>query len=165
MKAYSCRQVKNDELAARDLADLLRMGRLAEAWIARPEIRELREITRYAASWCTSAPAARTRCTAWVRADTKVIGANVAYPTAAGLLGPSGRQAVAGGATGASGRRGQRDRDDQPSVLLRGAPGTMASRPGTWRCRRSRAPCAAARSSSWERWRSPGSPSGSGSTG
>jgi len=30
-----------------DLADLLRMGRLAEAWIAPPEIRELREITRY----------------------------------------------------------------------------------------------------------------------
>ena len=35
------------ELDARDLADLLRMGRLAEAWIAPPEIRELREITRY----------------------------------------------------------------------------------------------------------------------
>src|SRR5579859_6407330 len=32
---------------ARDLADLLRMGRLAEAWIAPAEIRELREITRY----------------------------------------------------------------------------------------------------------------------
>jgi transposase len=30
-----------------DLADLLRMGRLAEAWIAPPEIRELRELTRY----------------------------------------------------------------------------------------------------------------------
>ena len=32
---------------AADLADLLRMGRLAEAWIAPPEIRELRELTRY----------------------------------------------------------------------------------------------------------------------
>src|SRR5437660_8835780 len=47
VKAFSCRRVKNDELDARDLADLLRMGRLAEAWIAPPEIRELREITRY----------------------------------------------------------------------------------------------------------------------
>jgi hypothetical protein len=29
------------------LTDLLRMGRLPEAWIAPPEIRELRELTRY----------------------------------------------------------------------------------------------------------------------
>jgi transposase len=36
-----------DERDARDLADLLRMGRLPEAWIAPPEIRELRELTRY----------------------------------------------------------------------------------------------------------------------
>src|SRR5216117_800910 len=47
VKAFSHRRVKNDELDARDLADLLRMGRLAEAWIAPAEIRELREITRY----------------------------------------------------------------------------------------------------------------------
>ena len=31
VKAFACRRVKNDELDARDLADLLRMGRLAEA--------------------------------------------------------------------------------------------------------------------------------------
>ena len=47
VKAFSHRRVKNDELDARDLAGLLRMGKLAEAWIAPPEIRELREITRY----------------------------------------------------------------------------------------------------------------------
>ena len=47
VKDFSHRRVKNDELDARDLADLLRMGRLAEAWIAPAEIRELREITRY----------------------------------------------------------------------------------------------------------------------
>jgi transposase len=47
VKAYAYRRVKNDELDAGDLADLLRMGRLPEAWIAPPEIRELREITRY----------------------------------------------------------------------------------------------------------------------
>ena len=41
------RRVKNDERDAADLVDLLRMGRLAEAWIAPPEIRELRELTRY----------------------------------------------------------------------------------------------------------------------
>lgn len=41
------RRMKNDERAAADLVDLLRMGRLAEAWIAPPAIRELREMTRY----------------------------------------------------------------------------------------------------------------------
>src|SRR5215470_1514928 len=47
VKAYSYRRVKNDARDAADLADLLRMGRLAEAWIAPPEVRELRELTRY----------------------------------------------------------------------------------------------------------------------
>ena len=47
VKAFSYRRVKNDERDAADLADLLRMGRLAEAWIAPPEVRELRELTRY----------------------------------------------------------------------------------------------------------------------
>jgi transposase len=47
VKAYSYRRVKNDERDAADLADLLRMGRLPEAWIAPQEIRELRELTRY----------------------------------------------------------------------------------------------------------------------
>ena len=47
VKAFSYRRVKNDEKDAADLADLLRMGRLPEAWIAPPEIRELREVTRY----------------------------------------------------------------------------------------------------------------------
>ena len=40
------RRVKNDERDARDLADLLRLGRLAEAWIAPPVTRELRELVR-----------------------------------------------------------------------------------------------------------------------
>jgi transposase len=43
------RRVKNDERDARDLADLLRMGRLAEAWIAPPAVREVRELVRYRA--------------------------------------------------------------------------------------------------------------------
>src|SRR3954471_23288757 len=41
------RRVKNDERDAADLVDLLRLGRLAEAWIAPPETRELREMVRY----------------------------------------------------------------------------------------------------------------------
>ena len=47
VKAFSYRRVKNDERDAADLADLLRMGRLPEAWITPREVRELREITRY----------------------------------------------------------------------------------------------------------------------
>jgi transposase len=47
VRAFSYRRVKNDERDAADLADLLRMGRLPEAWIAPREIRELRELTRY----------------------------------------------------------------------------------------------------------------------
>lgn len=43
------RRVKNDERDATDLADLLRLGRLAESWIAPPEVRELRELVRYRA--------------------------------------------------------------------------------------------------------------------
>jgi transposase len=49
VKAFSYRRVKNDERDARDLADLLRMGRLPEAWIAPPAVRELRELVRHRA--------------------------------------------------------------------------------------------------------------------
>jgi transposase len=47
VKAFQNRRVKNDRLDARLLADLLRMGRLPEAWIPPPELRELRELVRY----------------------------------------------------------------------------------------------------------------------
>jgi transposase len=42
VKAFGYRRVKNDVRDATDLADLLRMGRLPEAWIAPPATRELR---------------------------------------------------------------------------------------------------------------------------
>jgi transposase len=41
------RRVKNDERDATDLVDLLRLGRLAESWVAPPPLRELRELIRY----------------------------------------------------------------------------------------------------------------------
>jgi transposase len=43
------RRLKNDEIDATDLADRLRMHRLPEAWIAPPEVRELRELVRHRA--------------------------------------------------------------------------------------------------------------------
>jgi len=49
VKAFSYRRVKNDERDAADLADLLRMGRLPEAWIAPPATRALRELVRHRA--------------------------------------------------------------------------------------------------------------------
>jgi transposase len=47
VKGFAYRRVKNDERDAADLADLLRMGRLPEAWIAPPEVRGLRETIRH----------------------------------------------------------------------------------------------------------------------
>jgi transposase len=47
VKGFAYRRVKNDERDAADLADLLRMGRLPEAWIAPPEVRGLREQVRH----------------------------------------------------------------------------------------------------------------------
>ena len=49
VKAFLYRRVKNDERDAADLADLLRMGRLPEAWIAPPQTRELRHLVRHRA--------------------------------------------------------------------------------------------------------------------
>jgi transposase len=47
VKAFGYRRVKNDERDAADLADLLRMGRLPQAWVAQPEVRGLRETIRH----------------------------------------------------------------------------------------------------------------------
>src|SRR5262245_5269639 len=46
---WGTRRVKNDERDATDLIDMLRLGRLPEAWIAPPATRELRELVRYRA--------------------------------------------------------------------------------------------------------------------
>ena len=49
VKAFAHRRVKNDVRDATDLADLLRMGRLPEAYVAPPAVRELREQVRHRA--------------------------------------------------------------------------------------------------------------------
>ena len=49
VKGFAYRRVKNDVRDAKDLADLLRMGRLPKAWIAPPAVRELREAVRHRA--------------------------------------------------------------------------------------------------------------------
>ena len=49
VETFCYRRVKNDQRDAADLADLLRMGRLPEAWIAPPATRELRGWVRHRA--------------------------------------------------------------------------------------------------------------------
>src|SRR4051812_31902429 len=49
VKGFAYRRVKNDVRDAADLADLLRMDRLPEGWIAPPQVRELRELVRHRA--------------------------------------------------------------------------------------------------------------------
>src|SRR5918911_3390772 len=64
VKAFEYRRVKNDVRDAADLADLLRMGRLPESWIAPPAVRELRELVRHRAKLV----ALRSHCKAQVHA-------------------------------------------------------------------------------------------------
>jgi transposase len=47
VKGFAYRRVKNDFRDAADLADLLRMGRLPEAWIAPKHVRCQRELVRH----------------------------------------------------------------------------------------------------------------------
>lgn len=49
VKMFTHQRIKNDQRDATNLADLLRMGRLPESWIAPPPTRELRELVRYRA--------------------------------------------------------------------------------------------------------------------
>jgi transposase len=84
VKAFTYRRVKNDEKDAADLADLLRMGRLPEAWIAPAEIRELRELTRYRQKLV----GLRTSCKDQVHAVLAKLGVPV---TCSDIFGPSGQ--------------------------------------------------------------------------
>jgi transposase len=77
------RRVKNDERDARDLADLLRLGRLAEAWIAPPLTRELREMVRFRAKLGNL----RTGIKAQAHA---VMAKNGVLPSRKDMWGPSG---------------------------------------------------------------------------
>lgn len=87
--------MKNDVRDAADLADLLRMGRLPEAWIAPPASRELRELVRYRAKLVTI----RTGLKAQVHAVLAKAGVLIA---ASDLFGVTGRQRLANVPLGAA---------------------------------------------------------------
>jgi transposase len=89
VKMFSYRRVKNDERDAGDLADLLRMGRLPEAWIAPPATRELRGWVRHRAKLV----ALRSSLKSQVHAVLAGAGVQVGMSD---LFGPGGRQLVTG---------------------------------------------------------------------
>jgi transposase len=83
VKAFEYRRVKNDFRDAADLADLLRLGRLPEAWIAPPATRELRELVRHRAKLV----GLRSHCKAEVHAVLAKCGVQVAMSDLFGLEG------------------------------------------------------------------------------
>ena len=88
VKMFSLRRVKNDQHDAADLADLLRMGRLPEAWIAPPPTRELRGWVRHRAKLV----GLRSNLKCQVHAVLAAAGVQVPM---ADLFGPSGQQLLA----------------------------------------------------------------------
>ena len=80
--------MKNDVRDAADLADLLRMGPLPEAWIAPPEVRELRELVRHRAKLVT----VRSAFKAGVHA---VLAKQGLHLPVGDLFGPAGRVELA----------------------------------------------------------------------
>ena len=83
VKAFEYRRVKNDERDAADLADLLRMGRLPEAWIAPPATRELRELVRHRAKLM----GLRSHCKAEIHAVLAKCGVQVVLSDLIGVEG------------------------------------------------------------------------------
>jgi transposase len=88
VKMFSYRRVKNDELDAGDLADLLRMGRLPEAWIAPPATRELRGWVRHRAKLVG------LRSSLKCQVHAVLAGAGIQVPMS-DLFGPGGQQLLA----------------------------------------------------------------------
>jgi transposase len=85
VKAFEYRRVKNDFRDARDLADLMRMNRLPEAWIAPPATRELRELVRHRAKLV----ALRSHCKAQIHAVLAKCGIQVLMSDLFGVAGTS----------------------------------------------------------------------------
>ena len=83
VKAFAYRRGKNDVRDATDLADLLRMGRLPQAWIAPPATRELRELVRHRAKLV----ALRSGCKAEVHAVLAKCGVQVRLTDLFGVAG------------------------------------------------------------------------------
>jgi transposase len=84
MKMFEHRRYKDDIKDGHDMADMLRLGSLPQAWIAPPVVRELRELVRYRAKLV----AIRSGCKAQVHA---VLAKNGLAVPASDLFGVSAR--------------------------------------------------------------------------
>jgi transposase len=130
VKAFEYRRVKNDLRDATDLADLLRLGRLPEAWIAPPATRELRELVRHRAKLV----GLRSHCKAEVHAVLAKCGVQVLMSD---LFSPAGddlldRVALPGpyAARIQSLRRLIEDLEDEIDLFQRLTRGKLAADPG-----------------------------------
>ncbi len=131
VKAFEYRRVKNDFRDAADLADLLRMGRLPEAWIAPPATRELRELVRHRAKLV----ALRSHCKAEIHAVLAKCGIQVSMSD---LFGVAGNRAAGSAASCrhpyaariASLRRLMDDLDFEIEVFTNAVQGRLHADPG-----------------------------------
>jgi hypothetical protein len=64
-KAIASARLKNDKVDAAILAQLLRADLLPEAWIAPPQVRQLRRCCATGPAWCGWAPSCATGSTRW----------------------------------------------------------------------------------------------------
>jgi transposase len=85
LKSFEGRRVKTDWVDAQELADLLRLGRFPEAYIAPPQLRELRELARHRAKLV----GVRTGQKASLHA---VLGKCGVIPTLGDIFGPGGQK-------------------------------------------------------------------------
>jgi transposase len=106
VKAFSYRRVKNDERDAADLADLLRMHRLPEGWIAPPATRDLRQLVRHRAKLVHLRTSLRQQVHAILAAHGIAIGVSDLFGVAGNELldrvplSPAARTRVVGNQTG-----------------------------------------------------------------
>ena len=130
VKAFEYRRVKNDFRDAADLADLLRMGRLPEAWIAPPATRELRELVRHRAKLV----GLRSGCKAEVHAVLAKCGIRVPMSDLFGLEGTELLDHLAVpapyGARVQSLQRLIEDLEDEIDLFARLARGRLVADPG-----------------------------------
>jgi transposase len=130
VKAFEYRRVKNDVRDAIDLADLLRMGRLPESWIAPPATRELRELVRHRAKLV----GLRSHCKVEIHAVLAKCGVQVLMTDLFGVNGQDllDRVAMPGpyAARVQSLRRLIDDLDKEIDLFARLARGKLAANPG-----------------------------------
>jgi hypothetical protein len=133
---FGLRRVKNDERHAADLADLLRMGLLPEAWIAPPATRELRGWVRQRAKLVGARSGDEGPGACAARGHRRRSGADEC------LFGPGGQRLLAASPLAVESRARVDSLlrliwmlDFEIDTFARLSPGGGAAIPEMWRCR------------------------------